>query len=129
VFRFDSCPPGQYELRTTFDVGDPRTGARNRYEIMLAVRDIRVIFVQRRLSGAEPSIVEIFPTGSEGFRSCAAGIAHLQNWDGRHMTTKCLLSRTPLIKGIGEGTVGGSENVDLLEKRWHADYPTTLDIL
>ncbi|MEV6492002.1 hypothetical protein AB0M20_25800 [Actinoplanes sp. NPDC051633] len=129
VYRFDSCPPGQYELRTTFNVADPRSGARNKYVIVLAVRDIRVILVQRRLSGAEPSVVEIFPTGSEGFRSCVAGVGHMQNWDGRHMTTKCLLSRTPLINGISEGTVSRSDDIDLLQKRWHADYSTTLDIL
>jgi hypothetical protein len=122
IFDFRSCPEGGYDHRIQFEVADPRTGLIHRYELALGIRDARVILVQRRLSGEEPSVIELFPNGSQGFRNCAAGIAQLQNWDGTHMVTKCLISRSPLVAGIEEGTVTDAGHIQFLNDTWASEY-------
>jgi hypothetical protein len=123
VFRFDTAPNEQgYTLDLLFEVGDPRNQTRNKYEISLVVRDSRLLLVQRRLSGHEPTVIEVFPHGSDGFRRCAAGVAFFQNWDGAHMTSRCLISRTPLITTTSQGSVADDADIATLNSTWESTY-------
>jgi hypothetical protein len=126
VFRFDTARTSNgHSLELSLETKDPRTRLPAQYEVVLGVRDSRLLFVQQRKSGHEPSIIEVFPHGSEGFRHCVAGVAFLQNWDGGHMTTKCLISREPLIDDRREGVALDAAGTAELERKWHEIYTDT----
>lgn len=99
-------------------------GLSHDYRIEAAVRGSRLIIVQTRLHGDEPPVIQIYPNMMLAFQNVHCGVSFMQNWTGRHIVTRSILSRVPLIAGLSEGTVPDVHR-KTLDTAWAKHFATS----
>jgi hypothetical protein len=104
-------------LVTNMTVRDGATGINHQYKLEGGVRGTRFVIIQTRIDGGELPIIQIYPSMAESFRTVHCGLMVLQDWDGRNVITKTILSRKQLIPGLKEGDVP-SRDATNLDKVW-----------
>ena len=86
-------------------------------------RDDRFVIVGKALNSKEPTLVAVYPTMGESFRSMHAGLCFIKTWDANEAVSKALVSERPIADWSQSGTV--SEDAALkLDEEWdrHFNY-------
>ena|ERR1700730_6994781 len=111
-------------IATTVDYINPRGLDKHTYSVEAGVRGSRLIMIDRRLEGEEAPIIQVYPDMLRGFQSIHCGVVFVQTWDGNHVITPGILSDSPLIGTLTEGTVQSADDGKLLNEQWQRHFFT-----
>jgi hypothetical protein len=73
------------------------------------------------VGSSEAPVVQVYPHFMQAFHAMHCGLSFMQSWDGRHLITKVILSRRPLVPASPEGVIA-PEHYPLLEGQWQSEF-------
>jgi hypothetical protein len=85
--------------------GTSAVGVEHTYVAEAALRDDRLIIIERPLSSRESCIIEVYPSFGQALRGTHSGVGILETWDGDEVLHPRMMSSRPLVGSETEGTL------------------------